>query len=669
MLGLHLIEQVVAIFPDGPSSSLVGGFGYRLLLVGFLVTYTFFIARVFSNIEKLHVTTMLWRLFIIGMVGITVIMLITFANRATAGMTIYRYMGPIFYQVGFFAFVTFFLSASFIFRRFILYPRTRRKLFAWRTFLVFLGLGVLFMLFRPGITLLYLTLITYIPILLISLALAANVRWIAYLNFNQKLRALGLFVLIVIVIFTYVIAARQLPSQLGILLDQLIRMEAVLYLLIFTLIYSGFSILVLFFNLPTSSIFEMKTFEIASFNKIKQAIQANLDFSDIMKTLLDASVLTSGAKAGWIEMVQNESEENSPNIELCKGLTLEEVEDIKQSYDVTERVLNDQKYLLVKNTSKLRAFKGTANRYKCLLCVPIVSNNQAHGVVYVVHELENAFEDVAVVSLVSFAEQAGMALENARLMNNSLEMERYQEQLKIAKDVQRELLPSEFPNNDKIEFLAEGDSAYEIGGDYFDVVNPKPDLYRVAIGDVSGKGTTAAFYMAEIKGIFHALTLLDLDVKSFLSTANEALSACMKKGFFMTLTYLQIDTEQRKVEMIRAGHCPTLYYDIKAQKLKVLKKGTLGLGMVRNGSFKSFIKETIVIDYQPGDMIFLHTDGITEARDEKGEEYGFERFKENIGEHIHETSDEIAQSIIHSVKEFTHSEMEDDYTILIIRFK
>ncbi len=536
---------------------------------------------------------------------------------------------------------------------------------SWYLLLISLGISICLMIPFPGVQMEVVSFIFLVFFVLLSLYLSANVRWIAYLNFNQKLKALGLFTLILVVTTTYIIIAQRFPDILGITIQ--LPSKIFLYcLIIFTIIYSFVSILVLFFNLPTSSIFELKSLEIASFNKINQAIQSNLDFSEIINSLLDASLLATNAKVGWIEMISDT--DGVANIKLHKQITHKEIEDLKQNNALTEKVLKEQRFFLIKNLRNHKAFKRNTSRFRSLLCVPIISNSETYGAVFVANELANSFEDVSLQSITAFAEQAGMALENAKLIKNSIELERYQEQLKIAKEVQTQLLPQELPHAENIEFAAESENAQEVGGDYFDVVQAKEGIYRVAIGDVSGKGTTAAFYMAETKGIFHALALMDIDVKTFICSANMALARCIQKGFFVTLTYLQIDTHQKQIEMIRAGHCPSFLYKAREDEIISLRDGTLGLGIVRNDSFSKFLGNTEIIQYEAGDMLVLYTDGIIEARNERGEEFGYKRFEKILEQNKTVGAKEMASKVVQAAKSFTHSDIEDDYTVLVIRF-
>ncbi len=668
MTTYHILNIMGGSSPTTTMAFEVGDFSYRLVQVAFFVTHGLLISRIFSNIEKLQVTTLLWRLFMIGMSGILVIMLITFANRLLLESTLYVYFQALFFSVGYYAITLFLLSGIFIFRRFILFPRTRKKLLGWKAFMGFLGIALLFHLARyydmPVGSAFIGVLLAFVVLVLI---LSASVRWIPYLNLQQKLRALGLFVLIEIVSITFLIAGNRLPAQMGIASPEgFLAIEFLIFAVFFVMAYSGFAVLVLFFNLPTSSVFETNKVEIASFSKINQAIQSNLDFTEMISTLLDAAMMETGARAGWVEWLD---ELGQPHLRNQTRISDEDLADLKEGFDVTEKVLRDQKFLMIRNTRKGKARRSVNTRFRSILCVPVISSSKSFGVLYLVNDLVNAFEDVSVQTVVGFAEQAGIALENAQLIKRSIEVERYQEQMKIAKEVQDKLLPTVLPQNDQIEFVALSENAYEVGGDYFDVSQVDDFRYHVAIGDVSGKGTTAAFYMAEVKGIFHALTQLDLGVKKFIITANQAISECLQQGFFVTLIYLEINVRTRRIELMRAGHPPAFFYSSRQKKVCSFREGTLGLGIVRTKSFANYLQPITEIQYEAGDLLVLYTDGLLEARNQTGEEFGYERFQALIEAHAESDISYMASEVVNAVKTFSNSELDDDYTVLIIRLK
>ncbi|MEM6262142.1 MAG: GAF domain-containing SpoIIE family protein phosphatase, partial [Bacteroidota bacterium] len=580
-------------------------------------------------------------------------------------------LGPLFYTLGIFALTIFFLSAVFIYKRFILYQKTRRKISSWNAFWIVLALALLsgmspslFQIPSWGTT------TFFVFSFALFLYLSSNVSWTAYLNFQQKLRALGLFVLLIIVSSTYLTALGKLPDELQLterarlFFDVHLSLNVVYFIAIFTLTYSGFSILVLFFNLPTASIFEKRSSEIASFNRINQAIQSNLDFSDILNALLEASILSSNAHSGWIEIFD---EDNNSKVELRKGIVEEEIARLAEAYDIPRHIKREGQYLLVKNLKKHRTFRAANSRYKSLLAVPITSPDKVHGLVYIVKEISNSFEDVTVNSLVNYGEQAGAAITNARRIKDAIELERYREELKIAKHIQGQLLPQKLPVSDRIEFVALNEAADEVGGDYFDILDQGNGRFRVAIGDVSGKGTTAAFYMAEVKGMFHALSLTDLEPDEFICHANQALYECFERGFFMTLTYLDIDLEKQEMEMVRAGHCPALYYQADADRVQSLRKGTLGLGIVPKGKYARKPIPIERLKLVKGDFLVLFTDGLIEARNPEGEEFGQHRLEALVNANRQQTSSALAKLLIDEAQKFSHQTLDDDYTLLVIR--
>lgn len=269
----------------------------------------------------------------------------------------------------------------------------------------------------------------------------------------------------------------------------------------------------------------------------------------------------------------------------------------------------------------------------------------------------------------TFVNQAAISIEGFRMMSEALENERYKEELKIAKQVQNKLLPKELEANDDFDIVAFSEAADEVGGDYYDAYRITDDRISLIIGDVSGKGTSAAFHMAQMKGIFHSLAQLDLSPAEFLIKANKAISTGLDKTSFVTISYFVINQKDKKVEFARAGHCPTLYYSQEQNSSSYFTNKGLGLGIIRNQDFKNYV-QVCSFTYQPGDIMVLYTDGITEAKNAGNEEYGYERLKTVLKENASQTAGDIQVDIIGDLYEFCEqNELEDDYTTVIIKFK
>lgn len=654
----------------------------------FVIANFFLVNELIRRIQKWDVIDLLWKLLVIGISSISITFLLQLIEDQLIDQSIYPLVKALSESVALYSVLIFCLSSIFIFRKLILYQKNKRKVFSWNILqsILLLGLARLFIglnsnariitpddlnsnLMEMNATGIFTSVV--LPLFLgVSLFLSwGNITWSAYLNFNQKLRSLALLFVIILLFgaFYWMYPFHAFPDTTSAF--DLLTHKHLIYgmLFLFPFIYSLLSALVLVFNLQTSSVFEQRSIELETIQRINQSIQSNLDTDEILKTLLDASLLTSNATAGWIELIEKNGDYSSRIITYSNGVTKEEVEYLRNREDLTQTLLESRKHLHIRNLRKHRSFRYAKTRIRSLLALPIQTTKKSIGVVYLINELSASFEEESIRSLVSLTEQSGISIENAELVARSIDLEIYREQLKIAKTFQKQILPQALPGTDKIEFFVKSQDADEIGGDFYDVTQ-RGATYKIAMGDVSGKGTTAAFYMAETKGIFQALTQLDIGVRDFILNANKALSHCLRKGSFMTLTYLHIDMDAQEVELLRAGHCQTLYYNAAEDTLNSLENGGPGLAIVRNGSFDKYTPEPDKFKFAPNDLLVLFTDGIIEAHSSEREEFGIERLHEIVFRLRKTDSRLISETLVQQVKAFTGGLIDDDYSILVIRF-
>ncbi|MGI9542832.1 MAG: GAF domain-containing SpoIIE family protein phosphatase, partial [Cyclobacteriaceae bacterium] len=308
-------------------------------------------------------------------------------------------------------------------------------------------------------------------------------------------------------------------------------------------------------------------------------------------------------------------------------------------------------------------------QFKSALIYPLFVQGQKIGSMVLLKEVTGGFNKDVVNIIKTFGNQAGVSIENFRLLRSALQNERYQEEIKIAKRVQESLLPNDLESNGTMDIVAFSTAADEVGGDYYDVYRVNDDKMVIIIGDVSGKGTSAAFNMSQMKGVFHSLVPLNLSAKDFLIRANDALSRCLERTSFITLSYFIIDTNSRQIEFCRAGHCPSLFYSQQKGKTCFLENKGMGLGIIRNQKYSQYI-EVNQLSYGSNDLLVLYTDGITEAKNAENIEFGYERLQQIVAENVQKPAGEIQKVLIDELYKFTKSEsIADDYTTLIIKFK
>jgi len=347
----------------------------------------------------------------------------------------------------------------------------------------------------------------------------------------------------------------------------------------------------------------------------------------------------------------------------------------KEAYDIIHHFKEkqikgvlDQGSDRTKNLSKhLSAIKGS--RFRSILAFPIYVKGENIGNLALLKELPDGFNKEMTKIVSTFSNQAGISIENFRLMEEAIQSERYKEELKIAKMVQKSLLPEVLEKDQDFEIAAFSESADEVGGDYYDTLRISDHEVALIIADVSGKGTTAAFHMSQMKGIFHSLAQSCIEPDVFMQRANQALVYCLERGSFISAIFFLIDTRDKKIRYARAGHCPVLFYKAAEGKADYFEDKGIALGMVRNKSYSNFI-QSYSFDYKPGDVMVLYTDGITEAPNEKAEQFGYDRLADVVKSKHQGDPRQIQEELVRRLYEFSGSDnLNDDYTTMIVKFK
>ena len=400
------------------------------------------------------------------------------------------------------------------------------------------------------------------------------------------------------------------------------------------------------------------------FQRISQSIQTEQDEESVYNILLESSVSSVFADAAWLEITGAANDRKM----FTYRMTEQESKNIREHLEKNNiKGVLDSGTEKTKNLSKHLASMRNS-RFRSLLAFPIVVKEENIGTLALLKELPDGFNKEMTRIVSTFANQAGISIENFRLMEEAFQNARYKEELKIAKTVQQSLLPTKLEQDKDFEISAFSASADEVGGDYYDTLRINDHLVALIIADVSGKGTTAAFHMSQMKGIFHSLAQQHLDPKEFMQRANQALVYCLERGSFISASYFIIDSAEKKIRYSRAGHCPVLYLRAGSKESSYLKDKGAALGMVRSKEYCNYV-EANEFSYAPGDTMVLYTDGITEAKSSKGEEFGNERLAKALNEVAGANAKEIEDNIIKRLYEFSGTKnINDDYTSMTVKF-
>lgn len=632
-----------------------------LFYVFILVYYRFKI----QSIESGNFVDLLWKVFATGLVT-TVISLsirLFYDSIADTMLAENEYLETFLKSVNVALISVFLISTLTVWKKLILYQKSRKLVAYWNVFEIALVASIFFNL--TGLTLQEHLIfeILFAVMAIMAIILSANLKWVAYLNFKQKWKSVLIIVLITIYIFYFFTYLYVSPEEA---ITNFNAIDDLFIIVVFTflLFYSIFSLLVILFNLPTSSVFEKKMEEAINFQRLSQSIQQGENEDQIFDVLLNSSMNAVYADAGWIEVNLDKDETKI----LSKHISRENINQVKE-HIMTSKNRSVITNPMTSDSDSDRVLVGLKkSNYKSAFIVPLTIQNQVKGFMYLLNEVSDNFNKEMISIINTFAGQASVSVENFRLMGEALLNERYKEELNIAKSVQRALLPKVLDHNSSFSIHAFTEAAAEVGGDYYDTFQLSEHRFAIVVGDVSGKGTSAAFHMSQMKGIFQSLVQLDLSAEEFLTYANTALSKCLERTSFITLTYFIIDTESKTLEFSRAGHCPTLFYNKKKQLAEYYVDKGLGLGIIRNSTYKNFI-EVNKMTFAKDDILVLYTDGISEASNVAHDEFGYDRMKSLLQQNAHYDPKMIQKVFISKLYEFCGGkDLDDDYTMLVIKF-
>ncbi len=253
------------------------------------------------------------------------------------------------------------------------------------------------------------------------------------------------------------------------------------------------------------------------------------------------------------------------------------------------------------------------------------------------------------------------------LLEQQGEKERMEEDLRVARNIQMSLLPQEYVEVEGLKIAAVCLPANEMGGDYYDLLPLSDHRLGVLIADVSGKGTSAALYMAELKGLILSLSRNHASPKALLAELNEILASNLDRRSFVTMTYAIIDSKQRTLRLARAGHNPLIHFDGRTGLTRLLSPPGLALGFDAGEKFKTVIQE-LELPLVRGDSFLFFTDGISEAMNGSAELFGEGRLASILKDANTLSSDELKERILHEVRTFADGESpHDDMTLVIVK--
>jgi phosphoserine phosphatase RsbU/P len=415
--------------------------------------------------------------------------------------------------------------------------------------------------------------------------------------------------------------------------------------------------------------------------EVARTLGTGLSLEDVLTSVVDAAIQVTRTERGVLLLANPAGELQMIVARDAQHNTLHP-EQLQVSQSVVKRVANSRRELIVTDTGAetgMNAQESVARlELHTIVAIPIdklpmietldatISTRQGEllGVLYLdSHVSSSAFTDLDRQVLRTLAREAATVVENARLFAAARAKARLDHEIEIASQIQRQLLPKALPNLPELAVAGTTLSCHAVGGDCFDVIPLGGGRYGFFVGDVAGKGISAALLATLLQGVFFTTAAMDISLPGVFSRVNEYLCERSAEDRYATVFYGILD-KMGRFEYVNAGHVPPLVRR-KAGALEGLGSANFPVGMFPGAEY-----ESSRVKLEPGDYLVIYTDGVSEATNVRAEMFEEARLRRIMEAFAGQTVEELAQTIRDGVKAFTQGAAQsDDITVLAIQYK
>ncbi|KPK78776.1 MAG: hypothetical protein AMJ89_00255 [candidate division Zixibacteria bacterium SM23_73] len=405
-----------------------------------------------------------------------------------------------------------------------------------------------------------------------------------------------------------------------------------------------------------------ETLEKETLLEVEKSLSSSLDLHEVLELILDSLLKVVKYDAAAIFLIDKRKQQ----IEHIKARgfdpALEPDLQLKMGQGLAGWAAQAQKSLIVPNVKEDPRYIEARVETESGMVVPIISNQRIIGVFSIESNKLDAYDEEDLELLDAFAGLASISIERARQHQEILEKRKLEEELSIARRIQKTFLPDRHPKMPGFDISGINIPSEKVGGDYYDFIPIIENQVGIAIGDVSGKGIPAALIMASFRASLIAEIRNNYAIRSVMFKVNNLLFESTESDIYVTAVYGVLDTKNRIFTFTNAGHNAPIFRRADG-RMEYLIEGGVVLGTFENSKY-----EERPLSLSSGDLIVLYTDGVTEAKNEKEEEFGTKRLKQVINDSYHLSASEIQNNIYQAVKDFTGNlPQADDLTMIVIK--
>lgn len=414
---------------------------------------------------------------------------------------------------------------------------------------------------------------------------------------------------------------------------------------------------------------------------VARALGTGLALEDILTTVVDAAIRITGTDRGVLLLAGTSGELNAVVARDRQNRTIA-LEQLQVSKSVVKRVASSRRELIVSDVGDEMSSNPQESMaslaLRTVVAIPVdklpviesvdvtITSRQSEllGVLYLdSRRPTSAFSDLDREVLRTLAREAATVVENARLFAAARAKARLDHEIQIASEIQQRLLPKSLPNLPGVAVAGSTLACYSVGGDCFDVIELGGGRYGFFVGDVSGKGISAALLATLLQGVFFTTAAMDIPICDIFSRVNAYLCDRTLESRYATVFYGVLEPDG-SFEYVNAGHVPPLVRR-ETGELEPLESQNFPVGLLPEAEYQS--GRTLL---RSGDCVVIYTDGVSEAANPRNELFEEARLRKVIEGFQGHTVEELADAVSSAVKAFTGgAPQSDDITLLIVQHK
>ena len=406
--------------------------------------------------------------------------------------------------------------------------------------------------------------------------------------------------------------------------------------------------------------------ELSALNDVATAITSNQSVEDVIDLIVRKCIKHLKAQQTVVMLLDEKDMANPFHTMIRKQDSISNYLPYRLDTQLTGWMLKNRSPLLINDFQKDERFKFVITKdfpINSLLSVPMLLKGKMIGLLTVFNKHSDSgftIEDQRMLSIL--AAQSSHIIENARLYEKEQALIRLQEEMRLANDIQVNLLPKFTPQISGYQIAGKSIPAKDVGGDYFDFIPIKDNNLAFCIGDISGKGIPAALLMANLQASLRGQTLMDIPCKDCVAFTNNLLYNSTDSNKYATLFYGVLLSSQNKITFCNAGHNEPILIDHDGDVTR-LKEGGIVVGILPEVTY-----EEKTIDFPADSILVVYSDGITEAMDTNEEEFGEEKLIDLIKMNRNLSASDLIKLIIKNVNDHAgNAEQMDDMTLVVIK--